>query len=79
VNNVDATNTELINKMNDFFDIIGLAITNDSYLLLEQTPGLNELCRLFLKVKPINNEFRVYDTEAVGTLVGKGVFMDYPL
>jgi hypothetical protein len=77
VKNVEEKNQALNENLMKFVAGIGTTISKKSYLLLEQTNNLNELSRLFLKVKPRDNEFRIYNLEAVGTFTGK--FNDYPL
>jgi hypothetical protein len=49
--------------------------------LFKTTPAFNELCRLFVKVRPKNTKFELYDLDAVGAITKQIVeekTYDYP-
>lgn len=76
---IDDQDVELTTKMAKLFESLGTSINIASCKILEETTGLNELCRLFLKTKPKQNEFKIYDLNNVGTLGNEDTWNEYPL
>lgn len=79
VRNIEDDNKHLNDIMEELFKQIGSFIRAKSYKALEKTHNLNELSRLFLKVKPINNKFKKYHLDAVVIGTPEGELRDYPL
>jgi len=85
VRNVDKSNKKLNDNMINLFEKLNEKDPDDKkglVTILKSTPGLDELCRLFLKVKPKDNKFQLYELDGVGT-IAKSVIdnknYDYPM
>jgi hypothetical protein len=87
VRNVDKSEKKIMKIMRTLFAAIN-KIKNkdpnneeDCFKVFKNTKNLDELCRLFVKVKPTNSKFQLYDLDVVGAItkevVDTGTY-DYP-
>lgn len=77
VRNVNLNNVSLNTSMNKLFKEIAKTSDQEAYGILENTPGINEYCRLFLKTIPKDNEFKIYDLPHVGIVHDENDWDDY--
>ena len=69
VQNIDENDNNLNEKMKSFFKEIDKNKSRKSIVnLFENTEGLNELCQLFVKLKPKKSVFQLYGIDAVGKM-----------
>jgi hypothetical protein len=81
VRNVDDSDKGLNTIMNNLFTKLKKIkgdrqdpMTKTKYFnTFQKTNQLDELCRLFVKVKPTNSKFELYDLDIVGTITKKDV------